>query len=161
EERPAQRNPPVQVGGGKPQDGYSGGTPEQQKMFQEVMAKLLQTNLVRKNWPAEFVWPPKVYIVPRAVAIQTRGGEFNAMAGGWDPVAKQVHIDPVSKKVSAHAFITEGYMNKIVQEDAEILAAIMGHELAHLTKRHLFKREKGDLQKLEGLAFSRDQEIEA
>lgn len=128
-----------------PKESAWGGGAADQKLFRAVMDRLLQTDLVRKNYPREFIWPPFVYIQPASKKI------FNAFAG---PYAKEVG----SGKYRVRAFITEGYMDAIVKEDPEILAAIMGHELAHITKGHLFDKVVVDLA---GLALSRQQEIEA
>jgi tetratricopeptide (TPR) repeat protein len=125
-------------------DGW-GGSADDQKVFAAVMDRLLQTDLVRANYPAEFVWPPKVYIQPDS------RDKYNAFAG---PYAR----DEGSGKYLVRAVITEGYMDKIVQQDPDILAAIMGHELAHITRGHLQRRIVVDLA---GLELSRDQEIEA
>jgi tRNA A-37 threonylcarbamoyl transferase component Bud32/tetratricopeptide (TPR) repeat protein len=122
-----------------------GGSEEDRKLFQQVMDRLLQTDQVRKNFPAQYAWPPKVYIQPRSAKT------FNAFAG---PYGK----DAAGDKILVRAFITEGYLNKIIQDDDDILAAIMGHELAHLTKGHLANRIKMELT---DLALSRQQEIEA
>ena len=126
-------------------DSAWGGAAAEQKLFRDVMERLLQTDLVRKNYPPEFAWPPKIYIEPSSRA------NYNAFAG---PYGK----DDGSGKYLVRAFITEGYMAKIVKGDGEKLAAIMGHELAHITKGHLFNRLVRDVP---GLAFSRQQEIEA
>jgi tetratricopeptide (TPR) repeat protein len=49
-------------------------------------------------------------------------------------------------------------MNKIVGEDDSILAAVMGHELAHLTKGHAKTQITPDLK---SMVLSREHEIEA
>jgi Zn-dependent protease with chaperone function len=122
-----------------------GGSAADRKLFHEVMDRLTQTALVRKNYPFEFVWPPEVMILPNSAK------EFNAYACGY---AK----DLATGKILTRAVITEGFMSKIVDGDAEILAAIMGHELAHLTKGHIISMRSFDLA---GLVLGRDQEIEA
>jgi tetratricopeptide (TPR) repeat protein len=127
-----------------------GGAPDEQRLFQEVMDRLLATDRVRRNYPPSFVWPPRVYIQPNSRNL------YNAFAG---PHAR----DPASGNLLVRAFITEGYLSKIVRDDhgdlnADILAAIMGHELAHITRGHLLKKIVRDLP---GLALSREQEIEA
>lgn len=122
-------------------------TDQEQALFDGVMKKLLATDLVRKNYPREFVWPPRYYLLPNSAS------EFNAYAGpdGFD-------FDKNKNKV--RAVMTLGYIRKIVQGSDEVLAAIMGHELAHLLKKHiaLTREERKELLMV---AFSRDQEIEA
>lgn len=122
----------------------TGGSDEDRKLFRDVMDRLLQTDLVRKHFPAHAVWPPKAYIQPRSAKV------FNAFAG---PVGRDK-----SGKTLLRAFITEGYMQKVIQGDADVLAAVMGHELAHVTRGHLANKIKIDLA---GFAFSREQEFEA
>lgn len=122
----------------------SGGSEEDRKLFRDVMDRLLQTDLVRRSYPAQAVWPPRAYIQPRSART------FNAFAG---PMGRDK-----SGKTLFRAFITEGYMNKIIQGDADVLAAVMGHELAHVTRGHLASKISIDLA---GFAFSRDQEFEA
>jgi serine/threonine protein kinase/tetratricopeptide (TPR) repeat protein len=123
-----------------------GGAPEDQQVFRDVMGRLLATKRVRKSYPSALIWPPKVYIIPNSKKA------FNAFAG---PYARDEH----SKKYLVRAVITEGYMTAIVKEDKNILAAIMGHELAHITKGHLTRRIVKD--NLADLVLSRGQEIEA
>ena len=56
--------------------------------------------------------------------------------------------------------MTEGFLKEVVGGDENILAMVMGHELAHLTKEHVVGMRKGDTALLL-LTFGRDQEIEA
>lgn len=129
----------------RPVSQQAGGSPDDRKLFHEVMDRLLQTDLVRQHYPADAVWPPSVFIQPRSAKV------FNAFAG---PMGR----DLASNKQLIRAFITEGYMDKVIDGDAEILAAIMGHELAHVTRGHLSNKITGDLS---GLSFNRAQEFEA
>lgn len=140
---------PVKRGAIGPNKGtlalVEGGSAEDQKLFRQVMDRLLQTELVRKSYPSHCLWPPRVFIQPRSAKI------FNAFAG---PMSR----DPDSGKLLVRAFISEGYMNKVVAGDPDILAAIMGHELAHVTRGHLGNKITIDLA---GLDLSREQEFEA
>jgi predicted Zn-dependent protease len=122
-----------------------GGTPEDKKLFQTVMDRLLQSDRVRNNYPSEFLWPPQVFIKP-----QTKD-KFNA-------IATCCGYDVASGKRLVCLYITEGYLDKVVIDDEDILAAIMGHELAHITRGHLLKQVVFDLP---GLVLSRDQEFQA
>jgi tetratricopeptide (TPR) repeat protein len=122
-----------------------GSSSAQRTLFKEVLERLLATDRVRKNYPAEYVWPPRVYIQPHSAKID------NAFAGVYDR-------DRATGKWRVRAVITEGYLNKVVQEDPDRLAAVMGHELAHVTRRHIRNVIVRDLA---GLSLSRDQEIEA
>jgi predicted Zn-dependent protease len=128
-----------------PTEDNWGGTAEQQMLFREVMGRLLQTKQVRDNYPAECTWPPKFYILPKSEKV------YNAFAG---PYA----LDKESKKYLVRAVITEGFLNGIVKEDGDILSAVMGHELAHITLGHLRKRI---IREVAGLALGRQQEIDA
>lgn len=135
-----------------------GGTAEDREIFHEVMDKLLQTARVRDKYPAGFFWPPKVSIIPNTSDPKVPAN-FNAFAGpAFDLVAKKVLTDPGSGKIMVQARITEAYMKFVVKGDKEILAAIMGHELAHITLGHLSKPRFADL---EGLAVNRQQEMDA
>lgn len=122
----------------------TGGSDEDRKLYRDVMDRLLQTDLVRKQYPVNAVWPPRAYIQPRSAK------SFNAFAG---PMGRDK-----SGRTLLRAFITEGYMQKVIQGDADVLAAVMGHELAHVTRGHLAGKIEIDLA---GFAFSREQEFEA
>jgi Zn-dependent protease with chaperone function len=105
----------------------------------------MQTSQVRDHYPKEFAWPPVAYIKPNSVR------EFNAYAAAYGKKDE-------NGKIPAVAMITEGFMNGLIKGDASILAAIMGHELAHLLNKHQGNYQKDDLK---FRANSRDQEIEA
>jgi Zn-dependent protease with chaperone function len=122
-----------------------GGSAEDRRLFHNVMDRLLQTQQVRANYPAALKWPPKTNIVPNSAKV------INAFAG-------TIGKDPKSDKILAQAVVTEGYMSKIVDGSDDVLAAVMGHELAHITKGHLASEIKADLL---GLGLSREQEIDA
>jgi len=113
-----------------------GGTKEEKELFHEVMNRLLQTREVRDNVPKDVPWPPQVYIIPAS--------DKDFQAG--------TRLD---KSVSI-AVITEGYMRKVVKGDKHVLAAIMGHELVHLLKKH-----PGYQKEVLNAAVSRENELEA
>jgi hypothetical protein len=104
-----------------------GGSAEDKKLFKEVMGRLLATERARKSYPSLYAWPPHVYILPDSK------GRFNAFVS---PYA----LDKMSGKLLVRAVITEGFMTQIVKDDADILAAVMGHELGHILKKHLTRR---------------------
>jgi tetratricopeptide (TPR) repeat protein len=122
-----------------------------QKMFEGVMKRLLGTDIVRKEYPKKYAWPPKWFIKPNsrkelnayASAAKVHGAELDEKTGDPTPVV----------------MITQGYLKEVVKGDENVLAVIMGHELAHLTRDHVGIR-KGDTTLLV-LAFNRDQELEA
>lgn len=117
------------------------------KLFNEVMEKLLATARVKNQYPDKYVWPPRYYVIPNS------DKQFNAYAGpeGYDPVLNKTRV---------RCIMTRGYLEKIVQGNPEICAAIMGHEVAHILKGHV-GLTKEDRQDLIMLAFNREQEIDA
>lgn len=129
----------------------SAGEAAHEKLFQNVMARLLATDLVRKEYPDKYVWPPKFFIKADSAK------ELNAYATAHEKLGAVYERDV--GKIRPVVMITEGYLKQVVKGDENVLAAIMGHELAHLTKDHVGGR-KGDTTLLL-LAFSRDDEIEA
>src|SRR5262249_38317517 len=113
---------------------------------------------VREKYPANFVWPPKAFIIPNT-SDPKNPAHVNAYAGPVvDPLTKKLVSDPQTGKLQVQATITEVYMNKVIKGDKDILAAIMGHELAHITLGHLTKKKFLDL---EGLAVDRQAELDA
>ena len=122
-----------------------GGTEAEQKMFHEVMDRLMQTSQVRDSYPKDFAWPPRAFIKPDSAR------EFNAYASAYGEKDEK-------GKIPAMVTITEGFLAGIIKGDPNVLAAIMGHELAHLIKKHNGNYRRDDLK---FRAFSREQEIEA
>lgn len=121
-----------------------------EKLFHRVMSRLLATDLVKAEYPSKYAFPPKYFVKPGLK-------ELNAYATAHEKLGAV--IDPETRKIRPVVMITEGYLKQVVKGDENVLAAIMGHELAHLTKDHVGGR-KGDTLLLL-LAFSRDHEIEA
>jgi predicted Ser/Thr protein kinase len=116
-------------------------------LFNKVLDRLIASELVRANYPSKYLWPPAHDVAPNSA------DEFNAYA-------ERLGVDAATNKIKVRAWMTQGYMRQIVQGDEEILAAIMGHELAHITKGHIDvprAREAG----VALAAYSRDQEIQA
>jgi Zn-dependent protease with chaperone function len=120
-------------------------------MFKDVMTRLVNTELLRSSYPAKYAFPPKYLIKPDSAK------EMNAYASVHPKLGAE--MDPDTRKMRPVALITQGYMREIVKGDEGILAAIMGHELAHLTKGHL-EAYLGDTS-LVLFAFKRDHEVEA
>ncbi|MCI0682931.1 MAG: M48 family metalloprotease [Gemmataceae bacterium] len=129
----------------KPATEEQGGSAKDQELFREVVERLLQTEQVRKHFPPNFQFPPKTHILPKSAKVYNAFAEYHV-------------VDPATKKILTKAVVTEGYMDHIVKGDADVLAAVMGHELAHIIKRHAYLYGKKELTTY---AFSREQEIEA
>jgi hypothetical protein len=122
-----------------------------EKLFNQVMSRLLSSKIASVDYPSKYVWPPKYFIKPDSKR------ELNAYATAHPKLGAV--LDKKSGKVRPVAMITQGFMKEVIKGDENILAVIMGHELAHILKDHVGGR-KGDTSLLM-LAFSRDQEIEA
>src|SRR4051812_36587554 len=86
-------------------------------------------------------WPPDIALDP--------GADINAYA---TVIFKDNKVFPIVR-------VYDGMMTKIIKGDADRLAFILGHELAHITKRHVLM-QKGKTAVLK-IAFTRDQEVEA
>jgi len=127
------------------------GDDADEKLFRKVMARILSTDLARKEYPDKYVWPPKHFIKPDSVK------ELNAYATASEKLGAE--FDSASGKIRPVVMITEGYLKNVVKGNENVLAAIMGHEFAHLTRDHVGGRKGETLLLL--LAFSRDDEIEA
>lgn len=125
------------------------GDADDEGFFSKVMSRLLSTDLVKKEYQRKYHWPPKYFIKPSSAK------ELNAYATASEKLGAVVE----DGKIRPVVMITEGYMKKVVKGDENVLAAIMGHELAHLTRDHVGD-PKGDTLLL-FLAYSRDHEIEA
>jgi tetratricopeptide (TPR) repeat protein len=125
---------------------------DDEKMFGKVMQRLLKNDTFVAEYPAQFAYPPKAFIKPKSIR------EVNAYASahklhGAEPDDKTGKIRPV-------VMVTQGLLKEVIKGDEISLAIIMGHELAHLTKKHVADRPKGETELLM-LSFGRDQEIEA
>ncbi|MFO0968648.1 MAG: M48 family metalloprotease [Gemmataceae bacterium] len=122
---------------------------DDEKLFNKVMARLLSADLVRKEYPDKYLWPPKYFVKPDSAK------ELNAYATAHVKLGAIIE----DGKTRPVVMMTEGYLTKLVKGNENICAAVMGHELAHLTKDHVggSRAETGLLF----LAFSRDHEIEA
>lgn len=124
---------------------------DDEKLFQKVMHRLLSTDVADTEYPKKYFWPPQYFIKPKSQ------NEFNAYASAHKLAGAAVQEK--TGKVRPVVMITQGFMKKVIRSDENLLAVIMGHELAHLTRDHVAGR-KGDTEFLL-LAFSRDHEIEA
>ncbi|MBM4070250.1 MAG: hypothetical protein FJ271_15040 [Planctomycetes bacterium] len=121
------------------------------KLFQRVMQRLLSSELADKEYTRKFFWPPHYFIKPQSK------NEVNAYATAHKEFGATV--DAKSGKIKPVVMVTEGFLAKVVKGNEDVLAAVMGHELAHLTKDHV-TGQKGATEFL-FLAFSREHEIEA
>lgn len=121
------------------------------KLLDKVMQRLLSTDILSDAYPAKYYWPPKHFVKPDSVK------ELNAYATASPRLGAVVNEK--TGKVRPVVMITQGYMKKVVKGDENLLAVIMGHELAHVMKDHVGGRGKETA--LVDLAFNRDQEIEA
>src|SRR5581483_8267949 len=125
---------------------------DDQKFFDKVMNQLLSTDLVRREYPDKYSFPPKFFIKPSSEQ------ELNAYASSHE--RHGATFDPDQRKIRPVVMVTQGYLHKVIKGDEAILAAIMGHEIAHLTKEHIENRAKAETALL-FVAFTREQEIEA
>lgn len=121
------------------------------KMFERVMSRLLTTDIVAREYPNKYLWPPRHQIMPDSDKI------VNAFASASEAVGAQ--FDEKANKMRPIVTVTQGMLREIIKGDENSLAVIMGHELAHLCKDHVAGR-KGDTPLL-FLAFGREQEVEA
>jgi tetratricopeptide (TPR) repeat protein len=124
---------------------------DDEKLLAKVMNLLLATEQVGDDYPKKYFWPPKYYIKPDS----TR--EMNAYATASKNFGATV--EEKSGKVRPVVMITQGFMKNLIKGDENLLAVIMGHELAHVMKDHVGSRP-GETE-LFLLAFNREQEIEA
>lgn len=128
-----------------------GTEPSEEKLFEKVMARLLAADLVQREYPSKFAWPPRYIVKPDSTK------EVNAYASAAPVVGAQ--RDAKTGKLRPIVLVTEGMLREVIKGDENSLAVIMGHELAHLAKGHVEGR-KGETA-LVMLAFNRTQEIEA
>ncbi len=131
------------VPGGKPASA-------EEKLFKEVVERLLATELVRKKYPTKFIFPP-IYKVKLGVK------ETNAYAAASPKMGAE--LDARTGKIRPIIMATEPYMTSIIEGNPDILAAAMGHELAHVTLDHVSFSNR--LDELLPSAFNRDEEIQA
>jgi tetratricopeptide (TPR) repeat protein len=90
-----------------------------------------------------FEWPPDFKVVehPSVNAFAT----FEEKDGKLQPIVR----------------VFSGMMDKIVKGDEDILALIVGHEVAHITLRHVIFNERRDRTEFLRVTYCRDEEIEA
>jgi predicted Zn-dependent protease len=124
---------------------------EDEKLFNQVMARLVSSKIASVDYPGKYIWPPKYFIKPDSKK------ELNAYATAHPKLGAVV--DKKAGKIQPVVMITQGFMKEIIKGDENVLAVIMGHELAHIQKDHV-SGQKGDTSLLV-LAFGRDEEIEA
>jgi tetratricopeptide (TPR) repeat protein len=122
-----------------------------EKLFHSVMSRLLSSDLVAKNYPSKYAWPPECLIKSSSQR------ELNAYASASQKLGAKV--DAATGKLRPVVLITEGYMARVVKGDENLLAVVMGHELAHVLKDHIGGGKSGT--PLVDLAFDRDNELEA
>src|ERR1700730_12026278 len=117
-----------------------------EKLFHNVMNRLLSSEVVKTNYPAKYIWPPIYFIKKNSEK------ELNAYATAAKVLGAT--IDEKSGKIRPVVMITQGYMKQVVKGDENILAVIMGHETAHIMKDHVGRGRKGNTSLLL-LAFNR------
>jgi hypothetical protein len=122
---------------------------DQSAFVQSVFSQLLALPVMAHS-PARYAsWPPAVAIL----STQSQGqgaaeqSELNAFAAAPD-------CRPVVR-------ITEGLVSQIVQDDPDVLALILGHELGHILLGHPTCTTEKDRTSFLALAATRDQEYAA
>ena len=114
-------------------------TDQQREVVDEVMGRLLSVTDQPEGYD---VWPPEWKIIDN--------DDINAFA--WlDPQKKPQHV-PIVR-------IHRGLIEDLVEYDADQLAFILGHEIAHLTAGHVIETP-GETE-LTFAVFGREHEIEA
>jgi hypothetical protein len=129
----------------------SGTTPEEEALVAAVMERLLSSPQVQAGYPRHYAWPPRCVIKPQSAQEQIAYASAQPWLGA--------RIEPRSQRTQPALLITQGYLRHIVQGNADVLAAILGHELAHLLRGHVEKLPVAADGALP--AFERVQEIEA
>src|SRR5262249_42132457 len=87
-----------------------------QKLFQKVMNRLLNSDLLLKKYPEKFVFPPKAFIKPKSEK------EVNAYAS-----SHKVHgaeFDEKTGKIRPVVMVTQGLLNQVIKSDENSLAVI-------------------------------------
>lgn len=129
-----------------------GDEADDEKLFQKVMNRMLKCDLFVNEYPDKFVYPPKAFIKPKSAK------EINAYASAHK--AHGAERDEKTGKIRPVVMVTKGLLDQVIRADENSLAVVMGHELAHLTRKHVDGDRKGETA-LVFLSFGRDQEIEA
>lgn len=98
-----------------------------------------------ENPVESWLWPPTVHIDPSS--------ECNAFA-----MLMQVEVDG-ERRLQPHIEILQGFLDQVVQGDANRLAVVFGHEVAHILLKHVERAEPG--APLVANAISRQDETDA
>lgn len=115
--------------------------PEHQRLVDEVAKKLLAVAPPVDGW----AWPPIIQIEDSP--------DINAYA--YLEVSEDENVKP-----QPHIRILTGALDHLIQGSADRLAYLLGHELAHITRKHVGNTERGGTDLL-FIAVTREQELEA
>lgn len=109
---------------------------------------------VTDTHPDGLSWPPRFEVIKSPEPPQVLGeGALNAFA-------MLIGNDENTKKPIPGVGITQGMLDKIVQDDEDCLAFILGHEIAHHILEHTLHQASGKTP-FTKLVFSRQDELAA
>lgn len=111
------------------------------QLLADVSARLLV--VAEKKKPEGLEWPPNFGFLAETGARSVS-----------DFIEKDNKRYPIIR-------ISEGMMEKVVKGDADRLAFILGHELAHILKGHILGNPNRDKTPLLKVTFRQDEEVEA
>jgi tetratricopeptide (TPR) repeat protein len=132
-------------------------SPQSQAVFNEVKARLLAVAGRRPRPQADkYVWPPPIEL--------TGSAEFDAYATRFWEGAGGSEIEPTEGgRFKPHIVISQGVMSDLIENNADRLAFVMGHEIAHVMLRHVLPGSLRERAETTGLAviFTAEQEHDA
>jgi tetratricopeptide (TPR) repeat protein len=126
--------------------GLVGGAQAEVEQADRDLVKAVSERLLAavKAPPAQMSWPPDIRIIEDTEELKV--GRYNAYATLKRDAHKKPVIDKESGKVIPIVRVTPGLMEDVIQGDADRLAYVLGHELAHHLLGHTWTSKEARTQ---------------